>query len=78
MVLGEHFGSYPAEFLGHTLSEGCVTHRGRAYAAAYPGLVLSQTDPTGLSSTLGQIVIAACLLVSLVFILRHLWNNRGR
>ncbi|MFR9729213.1 hypothetical protein ACL03H_08295 [Saccharopolyspora sp. MS10] len=37
-----------------------------------------QTDPTGLSSPLGQLVIAAMLLVAIVVALRWFWNQRGR
>ncbi len=37
-----------------------------------------QADPTGLSSPLGQLVIAAMLLVAIVVTLRWLWQNRRR
>ena len=39
--------------------------------------VLAQ-DPTGMSSTFGQIVVLIALLSSLVLLLRWWWQNRGR
>ncbi|MEY8040670.1 MULTISPECIES: hypothetical protein [Saccharopolyspora] len=41
-------------------------------------MLLLQADPTGLSSPLGKLVIAAILLTVVVLALRHLWNRRGR
>jgi len=39
---------------------------------------LLQQDPTGLSSPLGQIAIAAGLVAALVVALRFWWTNRDR
>jgi hypothetical protein len=45
----------------------------------YPGgVLLLQGDPTGLSSTAGQLIIAASLLVVIVLAVRYLWDNRNR
>jgi hypothetical protein len=44
-------------------------------------MLLAQTDPTGLSSTTGQLVIAAMLLASLVVLIRwwvQLRRNRDK
>lgn len=40
--------------------------------------LLAQTDPTGFSSPLGQLVVLAALLVSLTLLLRWWWQNRRR
>lgn len=39
---------------------------------------LAQTDPTGLSSTTGQLVIAAGLLAALVVLIRSWLRQRRR
>ncbi|WP_189059117.1 hypothetical protein [Longimycelium tulufanense] len=41
-------------------------------------MVIAQTDPTGLSSPLGKIVIAAGMVATLVVLLRWWWQNRGK
>ncbi|GAB2681298.1 hypothetical protein GCM10027271_48080 [Saccharopolyspora gloriosae] len=81
MVLGEHLGSQPAELLGHAFAEIGVSHRVQPTEGARGyrrGVLLMQADPTGMSSPLGQLVIAAMLLVAIVVALRWLWNQRGR
>ncbi|GAA0540623.1 hypothetical protein GCM10011581_38170 [Saccharopolyspora subtropica] len=40
--------------------------------------MLAQGDPTGLSTPLGQAVIAATLLVVVVLAVRFLWEHRNR
>jgi hypothetical protein len=40
--------------------------------------VLAQTDPTGLSSTAGQLVIILGLLAVLAVLIRWWWQQRGR
>lgn len=41
--------------------------------------VLAQAaDPTGMSTPLGKLVIAAGLLVVVVVLVRHLWQQRKR
>ncbi|GAA3361473.1 hypothetical protein GCM10020366_45540 [Saccharopolyspora gregorii] len=81
MVLGEHLGAQPAELLGHAFAEIGVSHRDQPTerTAGYRrGVLPMQADPTGLSSPLGQLVIAAMLLVAIVVTLRWLWQNRRR
>ncbi|WP_281290252.1 hypothetical protein [Saccharopolyspora dendranthemae] len=39
-------------------------------------MLLLQADPTGMSTPLGQVVIAATLLVVIVLAIRFLWQNR--
>lgn len=81
MVLGEHFGADPAELLSHAPTEIGVSHRRPAYwrpPAAYGRGVLLQADPTGLSGPLGQLVIAAMLLVAIIVALRWFWDRRNR
>jgi hypothetical protein len=41
-------------------------------------LFLMQADPTGLSTPLGQAVIAAGLLAAVVLAIRFLWEHRNR
>ena len=41
-------------------------------------MILLQADPTGMSSPLGRVVIAAGLLVVLVVLVRWLWDQRKR
>ncbi|WP_277954949.1 hypothetical protein [Saccharopolyspora soli] len=41
-------------------------------------LLLLQTDPTGLSTPLGQAAIAAGLLAVVVLAVRFLWEHRNR
>jgi hypothetical protein len=40
--------------------------------------LLLDGDPTGLSSTYGQLAIAAVLVAALVVALRAFWHNRKR
>jgi hypothetical protein len=40
--------------------------------------VLTQADPTGFSSPLGQLVVLAGLVASLVVLLRWWWQQRKR
>jgi hypothetical protein len=40
--------------------------------------LLIEGDPTGLSSTLGQLAIAAVLASALVVAIRAFWHNRNR
>ena len=40
--------------------------------------VLAQSDPTGFSSPVGQLVVLAALLASLVVLLRWWWQQRKR
>jgi len=40
--------------------------------------VLAQADPTGLSSTAGQLVILFGLLAALAVLIRWWWQHRGR
>ncbi|WP_255520903.1 MULTISPECIES: hypothetical protein [unclassified Saccharopolyspora] len=40
--------------------------------------MLLQADPTGLSGPLGQLVIAAMLLVAIIVALRWFWDRRNR
>lgn len=40
--------------------------------------VLTQSDPTGFSSPLGQVVVLLALLTSLVVLLRWWWQQRKR
>ncbi|MEB3368452.1 hypothetical protein [Saccharopolyspora mangrovi] len=39
-------------------------------------MLLLQADPTGMSSPLGQLVIAGTLLAVIVLAIRFLWQNR--
>ncbi|WP_268951371.1 hypothetical protein [Saccharopolyspora aridisoli] len=39
-------------------------------------MLLLQTDPTGMSTPLGQVVIAATLLAVIALAVRFLWQNR--
>jgi hypothetical protein len=41
-------------------------------------VILLQADPTGMSSPLGRVVIAAGLLVVIVVLVRWLWDQRKR
>jgi len=41
-------------------------------------VLLAATDPTGLSSPLGQLVIAAALVAAIVVGLRFFWRNRRK
>lgn len=41
-------------------------------------MILLQADPTGMSSPLGRVVIAAGLLVVIVVLVRWLWDQRKR
>lgn len=41
-------------------------------------MILLQADPTGMSSPLGWVVIAAGLLVVIVVLVRWLWDQRKR
>jgi hypothetical protein len=44
----------------------------------YCGEVLAQGDPTGLSSTAGQLVILFGLLAALTVLIRWWWQQRNR
>ncbi|ATE53069.1 hypothetical protein CNX65_07030 [Actinosynnema pretiosum] len=51
----------------------------RARAAVnLDGVILLQSDPTGLSSPIGTIAVIAGLLAAIVVGARHLWMNRKR
>ncbi|WP_461152703.1 hypothetical protein [Saccharopolyspora tripterygii] len=39
-------------------------------------MLLLQADPTGMSTPLGQVVIAATLLAVIVLAIRFFWQNR--
>lgn len=41
-------------------------------------LLLLQADPTGMSTPLGKIAVAAMLLAVIVVLVRFLWQNRGK
>jgi hypothetical protein len=41
-------------------------------------VILLQADPTGMSTPLGQAIIAATLLAVIVVAVRWLWNQRNR
>jgi hypothetical protein len=41
-------------------------------------LLLLQADPSGMSTPLGKIVVAAMLLAVIVVLVRFLWHNRGK
>jgi hypothetical protein len=41
-------------------------------------VLLQQADPTGLSTPLGQAVMAATMLAVIVVALRWFWNQRKR
>ncbi|GAA2340284.1 hypothetical protein GCM10009854_15880 [Saccharopolyspora halophila] len=41
-------------------------------------LLLMQADPTGLSTPLGKIAIAATLIAVIALAVRFLWQNRGK
>lgn len=41
-------------------------------------MILLQADPTGMSSPLGRLVIAAGLLVVIVVLIRWWWDQRKR
>jgi hypothetical protein len=41
-------------------------------------VLIAQDDPTGLSSTWGQIVIMLGLLAALAVLIRWWWQQRGR
>jgi hypothetical protein len=45
----------------------------RPYAG---GVLLLQTDPTGMSTPLGQVVIAATLIAVIALAIRFFWQNR--
>jgi hypothetical protein len=49
-----------------------------AHLRVYRDGVLAQGDPTGLSSTTGQLVILFGLLAALVVLIRWWWQQRGR
>ncbi|QUG99383.1 hypothetical protein HUO13_11035 [Saccharopolyspora erythraea] len=40
--------------------------------------LLAQADPTGMSSPLGRLVVAAGLLVVIVLAVRFLWERRNK
>ncbi|MGH3941035.1 MAG: hypothetical protein ACRDTG_20830 [Pseudonocardiaceae bacterium] len=40
--------------------------------------MFAQVDPTGLSSTAGQLVILVGLLAALAVLIRWWWQHRGR
>ncbi|WP_268952428.1 MULTISPECIES: hypothetical protein [Saccharopolyspora] len=39
-------------------------------------MLLLQTDPTGMSTPLGQVVIAATLIAVIALAIRFFWQNR--
>ncbi|XVS66140.1 hypothetical protein ACQPYE_08815 [Actinosynnema sp. CA-299493] len=41
-------------------------------------MLLSQEDPTGMSSPIATIAVIACLVAVIVVGLRALWHNRKR
>jgi hypothetical protein len=80
VVLGQRGGSDRPELLVHSLPEMGYSHSCRlgAPAGRYPVGVLAQTDPTGLSSPAGQLVILFGLLAALAVLIRWWWQHRGR
>ena len=49
-----------------------------ALNSAGAAVLVQAADPTGLSTPLGKLVIAAGLLVVIVVLVRHLWEQRKR
>ncbi len=80
MVMGQRGSSHRAELLIHPLPEVGYPHSLRLCARLqdYRDGVLSQGDPTGLSSTTGQLVILFGLLATLAVLIRWWWQQRGR
>lgn len=80
VVMGQRGGSDRSELLVHPLPEVGYPHSARlgARLRGYRAGVLTQADPTGLSSTAGQLVILFGLLAALVVLIRWWWQQRGR
>jgi hypothetical protein len=78
--MGQRGGPYRPELLVHPLPEMGYPHSARlgARLRVYREGVLAQGDPTGLSSTTGQLVILFGLLAALVVLIRWWWQQRGR
>ena len=78
--MGQCSGSHRPELLVHPLPEVGYPHSARlgAHVRVYRDGVLAQGDPTGLSSTTGQVVILFGLLAALVVLIRWWWQQRGR
>jgi hypothetical protein len=80
VVMSQRGGPYRPELLVHPLPEMGYPHSARlgARLRVYREGVLAQGDPTGLSSTTGQLVILFGLLAALVVLIRWWWQQRGR
>ena len=80
VVMSQRGGPYRPELLVHPLPEMGYPHSARlgARLRVYREGVLTQGDPTGLSSTTGQLVILFGLLAALVVLIRWWWQQRGR
>ena len=78
--MGQCGGPHRTELLVHPLPEVGYPHSARLSARlrVYRDGVLAQGDPTGLSSTAGQLVILFGLLAALVVLIRWWWQQRGR
>ncbi|MCA1822639.1 MAG: hypothetical protein LC644_13155, partial [Pseudonocardia sp.] len=68
-----------AELLVHSLPEVGDPHTSRlGIRSGYRDEVFPPDDPTGLSSTAGQLVILFGLLSALVVLIRWWWQQRNR
>jgi hypothetical protein len=90
VVTGNHLGSDPAELVGHELPEMGQAHRdertgntdrvqphernGHGLAGTVP---VVQSDPTGFSSPIGQLIVAGMLLASLIVLIRW-WRQQNK
>lgn len=48
------------------------------FSLVHAGSLLSQADPSGLSTMWGKLVIIAILLTVLIMAVRFLWDRRNR
>jgi hypothetical protein len=80
MIMSQCGGPHRTELLIHPLPEMGYPHFLRLWARpqGYRDGVFSQSDPIGLSSTAGQLVILFGMLAALVVLIRWWWQQRGR
>ncbi|GAA4006922.1 hypothetical protein GCM10022247_30940 [Allokutzneria multivorans] len=74
MGAGHQLGADLAELVGHPAAEKGDTHREQGYARR----VFTEDDPTGLSSPLGQLIMAGGLIGVIVYGLIWFRQNRKR
>ncbi len=80
VIMGQRSRPDRTELLVHPLPEVGYPHSARlgVRLRVYRDGVLTQGDPTGLSSTAGQLVILFGLLAALAVLVRWWWQQRGR